>query len=1072
MADDGITLANSRRPVRRSATVGAAVISPHGAFFGRDRELGLLRAAFDHAAAGRGRLVTITGEPGIGKTRLAQELVLRAEADGAVGRWARGHDGASAPPLRWWVQIVRAQSGDAATALLDDLVRAGAEPPDSAERFRLFDAVTTAICQDAAQRPVVLVLDDLQWADELSLQLLQFLTREIPTARVLVLATYRDAEIRVAPVLGDLLARGERIRLQGLDAAAVAALIADRLGDAPDPALVRAVLAESKGNPFFVRELLGGAAAPGAPLRIPALLRDVVRRRLAPLSTEARGGLSAAAVIGREFDAATLARILSVGREAVLGWLDEAIAVELVHLVPESVARYRFAHGLVHDTCLAELSTSERARLHRRAGEALEAAAGALTDAHVQTLADHFFEAAVLGDPEKAVRYAEEAGTRALQRYAYDDAARAFDRGLRAQALAAPDEVARLRLSLRWANARWRAGDATARDLLREIAELARHVDPVLFGEAALASALEVVEPEHTHPGTIAALEAGLRIVPDDAPGLRARLMAVLSIRLSTGAEFDPRAAALGVEALALARERGDDQSLGGALIARHLAMRHPHDLDARTGVGRELLDVCQRGDRMLATLQAHVLQTLDRTAHGDLAGADRAVDALWRGAEIACVPLFRWYARVQRAMRAIAAGRLDEGETLARAALALIPQGAEGAAPETLLTQLFAIRREQGRLVELLEPIARAPSTGRWGRLWQVRRALLRLDLGDTDAARRGLDALAGGNFDDVPSDAQWLPTLVLSAELVAGLGDVARAGTLYERLAPFASQAAVVGSAVLCLGSVHHPLGLLAATLGNLGDAVDHLDAAARAHRRMDAALLAVQSATALAAVLARRDAPGDRRRAQEEADGANALAARLRLKRSLPDPTAAGARSPASLRRAPETVAEFRRADGGWRVGLGERTHVFRDAKGFRYLARLIASPGRALSARDLLTGADAAGREEPRHAAPDPAAWSDVRAELAEAEAHHDLGRIAGLRAELEAALLPPSHVATTDAEAAVEERARVNVTKRIHVAIQQIAAVDPSLARYLDTTVRTGAACRYTPDPGFPIRWKR
>src|SRR5262245_5664324 len=298
-------------------------------FVGRDRHLAELRAALAAATSGRGRLVLLAGEPGIGKTRLADELVAHARTLETGVLWASCWDGDGAPAFWPWIQVVRAYARECDAAALPselgsgaaDLVRLVPElrercpglpaPPradrsaghaavgwsSESDRFRLFDAVATLLKNAAARRPLLLVLDDLHWSDRPSLLLLRFLARELRSSRLLVLGTYRDVEVGpehpLVQLLGEPTSESQRLALGGLSPSEVHALVAGLVETVPDEGTVAALHRQTGGNPFFVKELVRLLAAPSATAPPEQLgpgellsaqgVREVVEHRLARL---------------------------------------------------------------------------------------------------------------------------------------------------------------------------------------------------------------------------------------------------------------------------------------------------------------------------------------------------------------------------------------------------------------------------------------------------------------------------------------------------------------------------------------------------------------------------------------------------------------------------------------------------------------------------------------------------------------------------------------------------------------------------------------------------------------------
>ena len=444
---------------------------PVDIFVGRQGEMERLVGAFGDSLSSRGRLVMLAGEPGIGKTRTAQELAIHAQAQGAQVLWGRCYDSEGAPPYWPWVQPLRDYmlgvdqprlqselgpgSEDIAEIIpeLRDLLP-GLGPPPTLEpqqaRFRLFESIAKFLCKAAQSQPLVLILDDLHWADEPSLMMLQYLVRQIGQSRILILGCYRDMELSRQHRLSETLAQLSRepvfLRetLRGLDLEDTGRFIQSATDSTPSRNLVEAIYSHTEGNPFFTSEVIRLLSDRGeldlartgsiGSIRIPEGVREVIGQRLNRLSDSCNQVLTMASVIGREFDFGLL-RILDPEKseDALLETVDEAAAARLIEELPGAIDRYRFSHALVQQTLSEELTTSRRVRLHARVAIALEDLYAGQADAHAAELAQHFAEAEAHLGPEKMVRFSLTAGNRALAAYAFEEALVHFDRALEAR---------------------------------------------------------------------------------------------------------------------------------------------------------------------------------------------------------------------------------------------------------------------------------------------------------------------------------------------------------------------------------------------------------------------------------------------------------------------------------------------------------------------------------------------------------------------------------------------------------------------------------------------------------------
>ncbi len=461
-----------------------------GVFVGRQREMGELKACLEDALSGRGRLITLVGEPGIGKTRTATELATYAGMRSAQVLWGRCYEAEGAPPYWPWVQAIRSYVRDVDPEQLRSEMGAGAadiaqvvsdvkeqlpglEAPPQLEpeqaRFRLFDSITAFLRSASRRQPLMLVLDDLQWADHPSLLLLEFVARELAGARLLVVGTYRDVELSrqhpLSNTLGELTRSAEggfqRVLLRGLGPDDVGRFIELASGVTPPTGMVAAVHRQTEGNPLFVTEVVRLLVQEGEltqenvgqrdswSVRIPEGVREVIGRRLDRLSERCNEVLTIASVLGREFTLEQLSPLIEdLSGERLLEVLEEALSGRLIAELPTSVGRYQFTHALIQETLTGELSTTRKVRLHARIAEALETLYGGDAAAHAAELARHLAEAQTVLGTEKLVHYSLLAGQRALAAYAYEEALTHFERGMASKGIAltgsqtAPDEQA------------------------------------------------------------------------------------------------------------------------------------------------------------------------------------------------------------------------------------------------------------------------------------------------------------------------------------------------------------------------------------------------------------------------------------------------------------------------------------------------------------------------------------------------------------------------------------------------------------------------------------------------------
>jgi len=1078
----------------------------HGAFVGRERLLVELRTLVEDAIGGRGAALFFTGDAGIGKTRTAEEVATYARLRGAAASVGRCHEGEGAPAYWPWKQALAAHleagAGErVATALgaaqpvlaplLPELGTGAAEALPELEapqaRFRLFEAVVRLLRVLAAARPLVLVLDDLHRADDASLELLAFVTREIGSERVLLVGTFRDAELPPDHVLHGIGRAGRVVPLAGLREEDVARLIEVVTGDASLIGLARSLHERTGGNPLFVVETVRLLATTGQlddsvaeHVPVPATVRAVIRDRLSALAPATQAALTTAAVLGREFEAPVLALTGGQTSAALLAALDEACVARLIEPVAARADRHRFVHVLVRDALYEQIPTAERLRCHELAGEALARVPGTPP----AVLAHHFGLAAQLGDPAHAIAYALAAGHDAAAEFAYRDAARSF---AAAEAWLAGDPARageRIDALLALGEASTYAGEREqARASYRTAAALARsRGDAPRFARAADGFAGRGEVTAGVDAEVVALLEEALALLDDADIG---RWRVTLLSRLAGAVVFEEstRAAELSEEAVTQAERLGDRRLVLHALLARRMVLWGPANVPARVEATRRLLELLAHSRSPEHAFIIHLFHIADLLEAGDAGAADQAIAAYGRALEQTNLPFYRWQYLSMRAMRAATHGRFADAEELATEGLGL---GQRLQSPNALLRHLihlFPIRRAQGRGGEL-EPLI-AAAVERAPALAGLRAALatLHVDLDRPDDAQRHFERLAEAGFERIPPDLTWASTMAYLAEVCFALGDAARAATLFALLAPHRDRVVVVTFAHGCEGAVARYLALLAATLGRWDEADDLFARAVVMNRRLEAIPQLGHTQRDWAAVLGRRGETARAAALREQARATYAAAGMTHHAARLPGEEAPPAAAPAA---ATPNVLERRQRE--WRIVFDGRETVVRNLKGVRYLAELLARPDRETHVFELYAAVDApddtsrAVLRAPR-ASSDPvldaqalAAYRqrllDLRDEIEEAEGLGDLGRIERARAETGAIEEELGRAVGFGGrprrQSDAVERARKAIYNRIQSAAAAIDEALPELGRHLTTSVRTGTFCVYRPER--PTAW--
>ncbi len=847
---------------------GAGPRESRGMFVGREGELEALRAGLEDALAGHGGLYLLVGEPGIGKSRLAEELANHARLRGAQVLVGRCWEAGGAPAYWPWIQSLRtyihdtepealqAQLGIGASdlgqllpelrELFPDLPQPAALASEDA-RVRLFDAATGFLKRAASSRPLVLVLDDLHAADAPSLLLLRFLSRELSDSRLLVIGAYRDVDPTVREPLAPTVAALGRepathqISLAGLSDTDVADYIELAASSPPPPQLVERIHHETEGNPLFMTEVVRLLDAEGrlgdAPrLSIPPSIRAVISERVGRLSERCRRVLVLASVLGREFGLDALARLSDLSRDELLESLDESMTERVVVEVPGSPGRLRFAHALIRDTLYDDLTAARRLQLHQRAGEALEVAYAAHLETHLAELAHHFFIAAPAGSAKRAIDYAKRAGDRAASQLAYEEAARLYEMALSLVG----EDVARCELLLALGEARARAGDTPAsKEAFREAAELAEGLGLAEhLARAALGYGGRIMwEASRDDPHLTSLLERALAALGDEDSRLRVHLLARFAGGPLRAISFPPeRRKSLSAEALAMARRIGDPATLAAALTGYMNARMAPEATHDQVDLATELIGVATEARELERALEGHEFRLVASLELGDPRSPKEALEAMARLAGELRQPAQNWLVAAFRALLALLEGRLSEAEELIQVALGLGERAQGWHAAVTFRLQLYSLRREQGRLEEVEGLVRSSVEEYDTYPAWRCVLVDMLTELSHEAEARHALEALAADEFAAVPFDEWWLVSMSRLAEAASSLGDTSRAATLYELLLPYGDRVAVTYSENVT-GSVARYLGLLAATTERWEAAEQHFGDALAMNERIGA-------------------------------------------------------------------------------------------------------------------------------------------------------------------------------------------------------------------------------------------
>ncbi len=889
-------------------------------FVGRGHQLQEMRAALESALSGSGRLILLSGEAGIGKTRLAEELARDAQGRGFSVVWGRCWEGGGAPPYWPWVQILRnvvhhldsdwlASTGLAARYIaemipelrlgLATLASSQSAPslpslpavedrPEQA-RFQLFDSISTLLRHAAAANPLLLIMDDLHNADPDSLLLLRFLARDLPHARILIIGTYREIEVRHSPqhstLLGDIIREANCFPLRGLDNKEVAELVRGGLGFSPDRQLLESLTTTTEGNPFFLDEIVrlmkaeGRLPSPNAPrsqFNIPDGIRAAVRRRLAPLSEHAHAALSVAAVIGHEFEFSVLLHVSDLDEERLGEVLEQAIALGLVVEAGGSV-HHRFTHAIIPEVLRTDLSRKRLLELHQQIAGAIERLHRAELDTHAAAIALHYEQVLAANERGgggnllsrsrlKIANYARRGADRSMKQIAYSEAARLYQMALQAIGTSRTNHRARAELLFCLGEALRKQGSwSEAKQAFAQALTLARKLgDAGLLARAALASCgwSATLFGAKVDPEVVALLEEALSAIGESDSAAHANLMARLAQELA--AEHRERSLELCEDALRIARRIDDPGATLSALWTRYQLYWGPHDVEKRLDTAAEIIRLAEKADALEWALSAHEFRLSALIELGRFDLADREIEryaALQERARQSSGTIERY-----RAMRCVMRGEFEQAERYALEGLQIAARRGDQPLAAAFGVVMIKIRSELGRAAEnehfISDYAAQFPNL-----------ALARCGLADVyalegrrDKAQEEFERFAANNFATIPRDWNWICCVATLSGVCLFLEDKERAAILYELLRPYGPRNVTIGWGDVSFGSLDHYLGRLAALAGRLDDAEAHFVAALKFNEQMEARPLVARTLLEYATALIARDRGRDRETSQQ--------------------------------------------------------------------------------------------------------------------------------------------------------------------------------------------------------------
>jgi tetratricopeptide (TPR) repeat protein len=1052
---------------------------------GRDFESKQLLKKLDDLADSRGFVQHILGDAGIGKTRLAEGTARVAAELGIAIAWGSCPENRDTPPFWPWQQLLSMMDRESRhpppPEIASLLGRTGGsrrqqeELGDEEVRLDFYRSVESYLRSEALVRPWLIIIDDLHWADLPSLSLLQMVMQNQTAVPLGYLALHCSGhpvpDSDRAMRLDALLRQGERMHLLPLDPAETAKLVAEIAGQRANSRLAREIHGRTGGNPFFiealVRELRSkgdlGKTLPSA-MGVPEGIRSLIRRRLQRLSPQTKDCLSMAAALGQVFHRRPLAEAWGKPDLEVLEHLEEAQGSGLLEATDDSHAQFRFEHGLVRETILADLLATQKAAIHGAVAEALLRESPVPSNSQI---AGHFVHAAA--DPRylaQAIAYSIDAGDDALRCAAPESARSHLKTAAELAAHNREGPALRAQIELRIGHSFVAEGrPALGFEHFERAQHLARVAsDPRLASEAALGLSSSSETGMHPNLERIELLEKALAELPLDADDLRAQLQARLSEALYFS-ERSSEALPLAEAAAETARSLGNGTALAHALGALRWVCWSRTNHAERDALADEMVRRGREAGSRLCILRGLAGRVYQSCEGGSGAAREAAIRTfegeMERSAQTA---RFAWSLELFKALHEASAGRFEVAEhhifEAARLGENIDPQSAQ----DWLAIQLVQLRELQGRTAEIL-PAAREIALRQPYPVVQVGFARILLQAGlQEEAAAIARSTLSDG-VDAIPVNLNWPFLMQGLSEVVARTGLSQHAPDLYRALLPFEGRNVVIGTHLAILGPTSTPLALLAEAKGDLDAAERHFETALRGS---EYAGLTVANARIRAERLRfwQKHRAGEPRRPMEYArleEQARVLDLG-HLLTALEAPQEASTTNDAGAE-----TARLVHTKAGWTLHRTPNHFSLRRLRGYDYLAKLIASPDREIGALELM------GVGRRLDAAPleglDRRAVAEVKRRLRELALEEEHARETGNAAAAASARQESEALAQQLSRdlglggrqrrrGTPAERARVNVTRSVLLAIRHIRDLDPELGRDLSASVRTGTFCEY------------
>lgn len=1045
-------------------------------FVGREREIALGEEALSRARKGDGTVLVVSGAAGMGKSRLCEELSRRARAQQFTVSWGRCWTDGGSPPLWPWPTILGELDASAADLLRPTPGPDGVVP----ERFARFSAVIDRLRVAAARSPLLVIIDDIHAADPGAVLLARFLARHRHNLRMAFVATCRTGD----PVLtgsseelvDQLVRDGTGLSLGPLDAAQAVSLLARSGVDDLDRHRIDGVLEMTAGVPLLLTQALDEHARSSATDASDDWAANVVRRRLMHLEPGPRRTLCRAAVLGTRPAVAEAAAVADID---VSELLDQIKAAALLGLIVEGgTATFEFAHDVVRDALVAELTPAQLIDAHARAADLLGRGTSRGWSERLARRARHAVGAAARSpdDAERAVFTCRVAARAAGRRFANERAVALLDDAVTVHESARLDGPTAPLLVER-AVAVQGCGDlGRARALFDRAAEAATEEAGLAdLAEATLGCCGLWVHEQRSHlerERVLGILRQCLDELPADARSLRHRVTTRLAAEdVYRGGPVGPVLASL-----AAARQDDDAATLADVLAVAHHALLSPRHAEERLVLAQELITVASAAGDAQRALLGLCWRTVDLFLLGRPDAYSSWAELTDRAEVMGCRHV-QYVAATLKAMVSQRAGRLTEAEEAASAALELGTEVGDADALAWFGGQLMAIRWLQGRGLELLESIEAlegSPTLAQSNFAFPAVASSLAAPDGQRERARAALDRALPRGPEGLPESSTWLVTLFSASIAVDALGDRDLAERIYQTLAPFSHLPVMASLAVTCLGSVEHALGLMARAVGNDDTAIAHFEQAGRLDRRLGNGPMVAMAAAELAETHLQRGRPGDEDAARQALEQAVAEA------RAVDLDTRAQAWEERLAELSSTGIGRISRQGGHWLVEAAGEAALVPNSVGMGYLFELLRNPGTAIPAARLAGGGHEVAEGATQQVLDDQAVVSyrrrgeELATELQQAEDDADRARAEHLRLELDAledeVLRSVGPGGRTRTFAGPSERARTSVRKALKRALDHIDAAAPVLGDALRRSIHTGRVCSYEPSGEAPPTW--